>query len=68
MAAGVEAAYGYNVPNLLIDHAMRNPHITAGFWRGVNIQPERRLHGMLHGRAGAARRGQDPLAFRAEAA
>ena len=27
---------GYDVPNLLIDHAMRNPHVTAGFWRGVN--------------------------------
>jgi isoquinoline 1-oxidoreductase subunit beta len=36
MASGVEAAYGYEVPNLLIDHAMRNPHVTAGFWRGVN--------------------------------
>jgi isoquinoline 1-oxidoreductase beta subunit len=34
--SGPEAAYGYNVPNLLVDHAMRNPHITPGFWRGVN--------------------------------
>ena len=25
------------VPNLLIDHAMRNPHVPPGFWRGVNI-------------------------------
>jgi isoquinoline 1-oxidoreductase beta subunit len=24
-------------PNLLIDHAMRNPHVPAGFWRGVNL-------------------------------
>ena len=24
------------IPNLLIDHAMRNPHIPPGFWRGVN--------------------------------
>ena len=24
-------------PNLLIDHAMRNPHVPAGFWRGVNV-------------------------------
>jgi isoquinoline 1-oxidoreductase beta subunit len=22
---------------LLVDHAMRNPHILAGFWRGVNV-------------------------------
>ena len=27
----------YTVPNLLVDHAMRNPHITPGFWRGVNV-------------------------------
>jgi isoquinoline 1-oxidoreductase beta subunit len=25
------------VPNLMIDHSMRNPHILPGFWRGVNI-------------------------------
>ncbi len=25
------------VPNLLIDHAMRNPHVPPGFWRGVNL-------------------------------
>jgi isoquinoline 1-oxidoreductase beta subunit len=32
-----ETAFGYSVPNLLIDHAMRNPHVPAGFWRGVNV-------------------------------
>jgi isoquinoline 1-oxidoreductase subunit beta len=32
-----EHAFGYSVPNLLIDHAMRNPHVPPGFWRGVNI-------------------------------
>ena len=32
-----EHAFGYTVPNLLIDHAMRNPHVLPGFWRGVNI-------------------------------
>src|ERR1700712_1106586 len=32
-----EAAFGYSVPNLLIDHAMRNPHVPPGFWRGVNV-------------------------------
>jgi isoquinoline 1-oxidoreductase subunit beta len=33
---GAEGAFGYNVPNLLIDYVMRNPHVPAGFWRGVN--------------------------------
>jgi isoquinoline 1-oxidoreductase subunit beta len=37
MPQGQEHAFGYSVPNLMIDHAMRNPHIKPGFWRGVNI-------------------------------
>ncbi|MBS7543084.1 molybdopterin cofactor-binding domain-containing protein, partial [Ancylobacter oerskovii] len=32
-----EGHLGYTVPNLLIDHAMRNPPIPPGFWRGVNL-------------------------------
>ncbi len=32
-----EHAFSYTVPNLLIDHSMRNPHVPPGFWRGVNI-------------------------------
>jgi isoquinoline 1-oxidoreductase beta subunit len=34
---GEEAAYPYTVPNILVDHSMRNPHLHPGFWRGVNI-------------------------------
>ena len=34
---GAEAAIGYSIPNILVDHSMRNPHINPGFWRGVNI-------------------------------
>ena len=50
---GAEAAFGYAIPNLLIDHAMRNPHIPPGFWRGVNINQNAIYHRMLHGRARA---------------
>jgi isoquinoline 1-oxidoreductase beta subunit len=34
---GAEAAFGYSIPNILVDHSMRNPHLHPGFWRGVNI-------------------------------
>lgn len=62
-ASGVEAAYGYNVPNLLIDHAMRNPHVPPGFWRGVNTnQNAIYMESFMDELAAAA--GQDPLEFR----
>ena len=58
-----EFAFGYTVPNLLIDHAMRNPHVPPGFWRGVNINQNCfYLECFMDELAHAA--GQDPLEFR----
>jgi isoquinoline 1-oxidoreductase beta subunit len=60
---GGEAMIGYGVPNLLIDHAMRNPHVPPGFWRGVNLnQNTIYLECFLDEVAHAT--GQDPLALR----
>jgi isoquinoline 1-oxidoreductase subunit beta len=54
---------GYTVPNLLIDHAMRNTHVPPGFWRGVNInQNAIFLECFIDELAHAA--GQDALEFR----
>jgi len=56
-------ALGYTVPNLLIDHAMRNPPVPPGFWRGVNInQNAIYLECFMDELAAAA--GQDALEFR----
>lgn len=60
---GPENAFGYNVPNLLIDHAMRNPHLTAGFWRGVNAN-QNAFYSECFMDELAEAAGQDPLAFR----
>jgi isoquinoline 1-oxidoreductase beta subunit len=62
-ASGGEADIGYSVPNLLIDHAMRNPHVPPGFWRGVNLnQNAIYLECFMDELAHAA--GKDPLEFR----
>src|SRR2546423_15470106 len=37
---GPEAAFGYDIPNVLIGPAVRNPPIRPGFWRGVNTTPK----------------------------
>jgi isoquinoline 1-oxidoreductase beta subunit len=58
-----EAAIGYSVPNLLIEHAMRNPHVPPGFWRGVNVnQNAIYLECFMDELAHSV--GQDPLEFR----
>ncbi|CAN5727059.1 molybdopterin-dependent oxidoreductase [soil metagenome] len=60
---GPEASFGYSVPNLLIDHAMRNPHVPPGFWRGVNLnQNTIYVESFMDELAFATK--QDPLAFR----
>jgi isoquinoline 1-oxidoreductase beta subunit len=62
-ASGVESPIGYTFPNLLIDHAMRNPHVPAGFWRGVNLnQNAIYLESFIDEIAHATK--QDPLALR----
>jgi isoquinoline 1-oxidoreductase beta subunit len=61
--SGPEASIGYSFPNLLIDHAMRNPHVPAGFWRGVNLnQNAIYLESFIDELAHATQ--QDPLALR----
>ena len=58
-----EHSFAYTVPNLLVDHAMRNPHVPPGFWRGVNInQNAVFIESFMDELAEAA--GQDPLEFR----
>ena len=60
---GAEGALGYAIPNLLVDHAMRNPPVRPGFWRGVNLnQNAVYLECFLDEVAHATQ--QDPLALR----
>jgi len=60
---GPESSFVYGIPNLLIDHAMRNPHVPPGFWRGVNLnQNTIYLECFVDEVAHAT--GQDPLALR----
>ncbi len=60
---GAEGAFSYAIPNLLIDHAMRNPPVRPGFWRGVNLnQNAIYVESFIDEIAHATK--QDPLALR----
>jgi isoquinoline 1-oxidoreductase beta subunit len=61
--ASGEAAFGYSVPNLLIEHAMRNPHVPPGFWRGVNVN-QNAIYIESFMDELAKETGVDPLEFR----
>ncbi len=56
--------FGYkSIPNLLIDHAMRNTPVPVGYWRGVNTnQNAIYMECFIDELAHAA--GKDPLEFR----
>jgi isoquinoline 1-oxidoreductase beta subunit len=58
-----EHAISYSVPNLRVEHAMRNPPVPPGFWRGVNINHNAiYMECFMDELAHAA--GKDPLEFR----
>jgi isoquinoline 1-oxidoreductase beta subunit len=61
--SGPEASIGYTFPNLLIDHAMRNPHVPPGFWRGVNLNQNAIYLECFFDEVAHATK-QDPLALR----
>ena len=58
-----DAQFGYTVPNLAIEYAMRNSHVPVGPWRGVNTnQNGVYLECFMNEVAKAA--GKDQLEFR----
>ncbi len=58
-----EGSIPYAIPNVWVDYAMRNHHLTPGFWRGVNNnQNAFYLECFMDEVAKAA--GRDPLEFR----
>ena len=60
---GGDARLGYDFPNLLIEHAMRNPSVPPGWWRGVNIN-QNAIYLECFIDEIAHELGHDPVAFR----
>jgi len=58
-----DAQYGYTVPNLKIEYAMRNTHVPVGPWRGVNTNQNGIFSECFMDEAAKAA-GKDPLEFR----
>jgi isoquinoline 1-oxidoreductase beta subunit len=52
----------YEIPNQLVEYAMRNPHVPVGFWRAPGLQNSFYRECFIDELAAAA--GKDPLAFR----
>ncbi len=63
LAPSGDHAISYKIPNLLVDHAMRNSHITPGFWRGVNVN-QNAIYMECFIDELAHEAGVDPLEFR----
>jgi isoquinoline 1-oxidoreductase beta subunit len=61
--AGGEHGFSYQIPNLMVDHAMRNTHVPPGFWRGVNSNQNAVFMECFMDEL-AEQAGMDPLAFR----
>jgi isoquinoline 1-oxidoreductase subunit beta len=55
--------YGYTVPNLSIEYAMRNTHVPVGPWRGVNTN-QNGIYAECFMDEVAKAAGRDPLEFR----
>ena len=58
-----DAQWGYTVPNLLIEYAMRNTHVPVGPWRGVNTN-QNGVYSECFLEECARAAGKDSLAFR----
>ena len=58
-----DAQWGYTVPNLLIEYAMRNTHVPVGPWRGVNTN-QNGVYSECFMEECARAAGKDSLAFR----
>ena len=61
---GTESPFGYmTIPNILVEHAMRNTHVPVSFWRGVNCN-QNAIFTECFIEEVAKTAGKDPLEFR----